>query len=93
MSIQLHYWLRNCQNRYDKVIATNCTISLIHPITDVNYRASLNIFDEKTESVELNLEQDKFERLLYEETLTVLFSANLIYFGAPNQSFRASFVK
>ncbi len=81
--------LGNCQNRYDKVIATNCTFSLIHPITDVNYRASLtnmNIFDKKTESVELNLEQDKFERLLYEETLTVLLSANLIYFGAPIHS-------
>ncbi len=81
--------LRNCENRYDKVIATNCTFSLIHPITDVNYRASLtnmNIFDKNTESVELNLEQDKFERLLYEETLTVLFSANLIYFDAPNHS-------
>ncbi len=81
--------LQNCETESGTVIATKCTFSLIHPITDVNYRESLtniNNFGNKSVSVKLKLEQDKFEKLLYEETLTVLFSATLIYFGGPNHS-------
>ncbi len=37
-------------------------------------------------SVQFKWEKDAFKALLYGETLTVLFSATLIYFGAPNYS-------